>query len=47
MYGESSNLMQFANEAGGDNGLELVPRNPILALEMRAAMDKFDKLRSY
>ena len=35
LFGESSFIMSFAHEAGRNDGLQLVPEDPILALKMR------------
>ena len=35
--------MNFANESAGDEGLELVPKDPYVAARMRLQMVAFDK----
>ena len=45
LFGESGHLVQFALEAGAGKGLDLIPKDPILALRMRKAMEEFDRLK--
>mmetsp|Transcript_15974 Transcript_15974/g.34676 ORF Transcript_15974/g.34676 Transcript_15974/m.34676 type:complete len:270 (-) Transcript_15974:106-915(-) len=42
--GESGVLMQLAHELAPEQGLELVPKDPILAAKMRLKMEKFSGL---
>ena len=44
MIGESGVIMQFAHEYAPDQGLELVPKDPIVAAKMRLAMEDFVKI---